>query len=200
MPSEGAVFYDEREITAVNTNVGYVTQRDNLLPWRTLEGNMRLGLELRGMRKSQTKAPVAEMMSKVGLEGYGKHYPHQLSGGMRKRAALARTLICPYEAILMDEPFSALDAQLKLLLQQELLRLWEEMELTIVYVTHDIREAIALSDRIVVLSGQPGHVIGTFPSTFSRPRDILELEGEPRFQQLRRELWDLLRPDIELER
>lgn len=196
MPSSGSVHFDGGPVTEVNTRVGYVTQRDNLLPWRTVQGNIELPLEIREVDPGERRRLAAQIISLVGLEGFEKHYPGELSGGMRTRVNLARTLVYATDTWLMDEPFAALDAQLKLLLQDELVRLQERFRTTVLYVTHDLSEAVALADRVVVLGTHPGHVrhIEVIPTR--RPRNVLEDPYTPEFNEIRHRLWNLIQTDL----
>src|SRR5581483_11404081 len=157
-PDNGAVLYGGAPLAGINTRVGYMTQRDNLIPWRNVTRNLTLPLQIRHVPKSEWPAKVDDILQRVGLAQFPRHYPAQLSGGMRQRTALARMLIYDPETLLMDEPFGALDEQLKLSLQNYLERLWEERRKTVVYVTHDLAEALALADRVVVFAGRPGSV------------------------------------------
>lgn len=191
-PSKGEVRYDGSLVTGLNKRVGYMTQDDNLLPWWTVEQNVGLPLEIRGVPKDDRKKMVAEMLEKVGLGGFAHLYPSQLSGGMRKRAALARLLIYGPETLLMDEPFGPLDAQMRVIMQQELLRLWERDRKTVLFVTHDLEEAITLSDRVVVMGTNPGRIIHIEEIPFPRPRDIMELRQDPAFHSIWRRLWGLI--------
>ena len=195
-PTTGGVHYDGRAVDAVNTRVGYVTQRDNLLPWRTARDNVAIALEIRGVAAGERRRLVDEVIQTVGLTGFEDHYPGELSGGMRKRVALARTLIYSPETLLMDEPFGALDAQLKLILQSELLRLWDAEHKTILFITHDLTEAITLADRVVVLSARPGRVKFVQEIDLPRPRDVFTVRFTQRFGQLNQVLWDKLREDM----
>ena len=190
-PSSGVVMYNDQPITSANTSVGYVTQKDNLIPWRTVEQNLMLPLEIRNYPKADRKAMVQRSLELVGLTGFAKHYPAELSGGMRKRVTLARTLIYEPEAILMDEPFSALDAQTRFVLQTEFLATWQKLQQTVVFVTHDLREAILLSDRIVLFSARPGTILKDLRVPLPRPRDVT-VEASPVFAELHRELWESL--------
>ncbi len=193
-PSGGIVRYDGASIDGPNRRVGYMTQADTLLPWRTVADNVRLPLELacRAQTGADRDAEVAAMLALVGLADFGKHYPAELSGGMRKRAALARMLIYRPETLLLDEPFGALDAQLKIVMQRELLALAERLGTTVLFVTHDLTEAIAIGDRIVVFGGRPGGIRSVHPSPFPRPRDPLHLRFEPAFAALHERLWNEL--------
>jgi sulfonate transport system ATP-binding protein len=191
-PSRGRVFYNGAEITRVNTDVGYITQADNLLSWRTLEDNVGVALEIQGVPRRARRARIAEVLEKVGLVGFEKSYPAQLSGGMRKRATLARTLIYSPETLLMDEPFGALDAMLKSQLQAELLRLWETDRKTVLFVTHDLDEAILLADEIVVFGTNPGRIVHREEVTFQRPRDLVAIRNTPEFAQVWQRLWSII--------
>ncbi|MPZ79727.1 MAG: ATP-binding cassette domain-containing protein [Actinophytocola sp.] len=198
-PEGGSVYYRGNPITAINTQVAYLTQKDTLLPWRTVWDNTELPLQIQRVPKAERAARIREQIDRVGLTGFEKHYPRELSGGMRKRAALIRTLIYDPTTLLMDEPFGALDAQLKAVMQQELLRIWSGSGKTVVFVTHDLREAIALSDRVIVISGRPGTVKLEMDVPIPRPRNVVELgleSGEP--QRLAHELWEALRADVEV--
>jgi NitT/TauT family transport system ATP-binding protein len=185
-------------VADVNRRVGYMTQRDNLLPWRTVETNIGIALEIAHVNRAERHRRVDQFVNLVGLNGFEEAYPAELSGGMRKRVALARTLIYDPETLLMDEPFGALDAQLKLILHAELLRIWEESRKTIVFVTHDLTEAITLADRVIVLSGRPGTVKLTQPIDLSRPRDVFKVRFTERFGQLHELLWGALEDDIRM--
>ncbi len=161
--------------------IGYVTQDDNLLPWRTVWDNLMFPLSLVGRPTDADAQRVRQLLAQVGLADWGQHYPHQLSGGMRKRASLARTLVYNPPVVLMDEPFGALDAETRAHLQADLLRLWEAERKTILFVTHDINEAIALGDRVVVLSGSPGKVVLDQRIDIARPRDPEQIFKAPGF-------------------
>jgi NitT/TauT family transport system ATP-binding protein len=173
-----------------------MTQRDSLLPWRSVDANIGVALEIGGVDASKRKELVREYVHMVGLAGFEKHYPAELSGGMRKRVALARTLIYDPETLLMDEPFGALDAQLKLILQGELLKLWERSRKTILFVTHDLTEAITLADRVVVMSSRPGRIKLIQNIDIPRPRDVFKVRFTPRFGELHELLWSALEEDI----
>ena len=164
--------------------IGYVTQEDNLLPWRTTIDNVLFPLKVQGKLTKDARARAELLISTVGLAGFEKHYPHELSGGMRKRASLIRTLAYNPPVILMDEPFGALDAQTRAVLQADLLKLWELGRKTIVFVTHDIAEAIALGDRTLVLTRAPARVAGEHLITIPRPRDIQGIMGHPEFSAI----------------
>lgn len=195
-PSAGRITHEGRPVTGINTRVGYMTQQDSLLPWRTAAENIGLPLVIRGDKPASIRVRVQHMLQQVGLAGFGDHFPSQLSGGMRKRAALAQVLAHDPRTILMDEPFGALDAQLKLVLQAQLLALWESARKTIVFVTHDLAEAILLSDIVVVFSGRPGRIKAVKEITMARPRDPFHAQFTPAFKEIYVELWELLAPEI----
>jgi NitT/TauT family transport system ATP-binding protein len=167
--------------------IGYMFARDTLLPWRTVRKNIGIGLEFARVRDRQAK--VEQYISMVGLDGFGDHFPDQLSHGMRQRVALARALIREPEILLMDEPFGALDAQTRLLMQDEFLSLWDKNKSTVVFVTHDLTEAIALSDRVVVFSARPGRIKSEFKIDLERPRRVDEISANPAFQSLYQQIW-----------
>jgi len=183
-PSSGALYFDGAPVSGINTRVGYVPQHDNLLPWRTAAANIALGLEFRGEPRDRREARVRELLAMVGLSRFGHSFPSQLSGGMRKRVSLMRAFACNPECLLMDEPFGALDAQTRQLMHRELLRIWEGNNQTIVFVTHDIEEAILLSDLIVVLSKPPATVKMVRPVPLQRPRDFERDRFSPAFRDL----------------
>jgi NitT/TauT family transport system ATP-binding protein len=168
----------------LSCQIGYVTQEDNLLPWRTTLQNVEFPLRVQGRLNDETRARAAMLIRAVGLAGFEQHYPHELSGGMRKRASLIRTLVYDPPVILMDEPFGALDAQTRAQLQEDLLRLWNLGRKTIVFVTHDIAEAIALGDRTLVLTRAPARIAGEHAITIPRPRDIRGIMTHPDFGPL----------------
>jgi NitT/TauT family transport system ATP-binding protein len=190
--SEGRVIYHGEEVRGVNSRTGYLTQRDLLLPWRTLEHNVGLALEIQHVAPDERARRVSEMIKRVGLSGFEKSYPSQLSGGMRKRATLARTLIYGPETLLMDEPFAAVDAILRVSLHEMLLQLWERERMTVVFVTHDLEEAILLADQIVVFGSKPGRVVHVEDVPFPRPRNLLTSRSEPEFGRLWLKLWSYL--------
>lgn len=195
-PNKGQVYYAGEPVTEVNTRVGYITQKDNLLPWRTVRGNVALALEVKDYPGKERQELVGLYIQMVGLNGFENHYPSELSGGMRKRTTLARTLIYDPETLLMDEPFGALDAQLKLMLQDELLELWRKTKKTIVFVTHDLAEAVSLADRVVVMSARPGQVKLIQDIDLPRPRDVYRVRFSTRFSALCEQLWSSLREDF----
>ncbi|MBD8687643.1 MULTISPECIES: ABC transporter ATP-binding protein [unclassified Rhizobium] len=195
-PTVGTVTYRNVPITDVNGRTGYMTQSDHLLPWRTVAGNISVPLEIRGMSKADRNARVEELAELVGLTQFLNSYPTQLSGGMRKRAALARLLAYDPETLLLDEPFAALDAQLRIKMQTELFQLSRRLKKTVLFVTHDIDEAVALGDRCLVFSGRPGTIVQNIEVQLPRERSILALRKDPTYQQLCSDLWDILAPSM----
>jgi NitT/TauT family transport system ATP-binding protein len=193
-PSVGEVRYDGAPVAGVNLRTGYMTQSDHLLPWRTVAANIQVPLEIRGGQRAEMRDKVASLMDLVGLSGFERSYPSQLSGGMRKRAALARLLAYDPETLLLDEPFAALDAQLRLNMQIELLRLSRQLNKTVLFVTHDLDEAAALCDRCVVFSGRPGTIRAVLDSPLPRDRDLLRLRHDGRYVALAAQLWDMITP------
>jgi len=199
-PSSGtiSVFGEPlRAAAGVNKRAGYMFQADALMPWRTGLDNVIAGLEFRGMPRAKAAAEGEEWLRRVGLAGFGDRYPHQMSGGMRKRLALAQTLILSPDILLMDEPFSALDVQTRQLMENELLALWAEDRKSVLFITHDLEEAIALSDRVVVLSAGPGtRPIGDFRIDLPRPRDVSEIRMTPAFLALHKEIWGAMKEEV----
>ncbi len=188
-PTVGRISLDGAEIDGVSRDVGFITQQDNLFPWRTLIENVAFPLELQGLG---TKARLAEARSwirRVGLAGFEDAYPHQLSGGMRQRGNIIRTLIYGPRLILMDEPFGPLDAQTRLVLQALLLSIWETQRPTVLFVTHDLTEAIGLADRVVLMSARPGRIVRADPVAIERPRDIFHINTLPEFRTLYNAIW-----------
>lgn len=195
-PSAGTVRYAGQPVATVNRDVGYMTQVDALLPWRTAEANVMLPLLLRGKTRNEARERAREQLARVGLTGFADAYPRELSGGMRKRAALAQLLVYEPETLLLDEPFGALDAQLKLVLAQELAQLHARTGKTVLFVTHDLGEAIALADRVVVFTSRPGRMKRMETIDLPRPRDMFRVRFEPRFQAHYETLWSALAPEI----
>lgn len=199
-PGMGKVYYDGRSVDGVNTRVSYLTQKNSLLPWRSVEANVALPLELdvhEGLSVAEKKARVAHYIEMVGLRGFEHHYPSELSGGMRKRAQLARSLVYEPDTLLMDEPFGALDAQLRLVLQSELLKMWEGSGKTLIFVTHDLTEAISLADRVIVMSARPGRIKQVTEIDLPRPRDVFTIRFAPEFGGYFEDLWEALKTDLE---
>ena len=194
-PSSGAVEIFGERLAGINCRAGYMFQSESLMPWRTALQNVAAGLEFRGSGDAAARA--GDWLKRVGLGGFGDRYPHQLSGGMRKRVSLAQTLVLDPDILLMDEPFSALDVQTRQLMENELLALWAEKQKAVLFITHDLDEAIALSDRVVCLSAGPeSHPIGEFAIDLPRPRDVAEVRATPRFVELRAAIWAVLREEV----
>ena len=196
-PSQGSVHIYGEPLTGVNARAGYMFQAESLMPWRTALQNVMAGLTFRGVDKSTAQAQAEDWLRRVGLGGFGDRYPHQMSGGMRKRASLAQTLVMDPDIILMDEPFSALDIQTRQLMENELLALWQSKKKSVLFITHDLDEAIAMSDRVVILSAGPAsHPIGEFTIDLPRPRDVAEIKMTPRFMELHHAIWAVLREEV----
>jgi len=194
-PSLGTVQVFGEPLVGLNRRAGYMFQSESLMPWRTALGNVMAGLEFRGVPDAKVQAEA--WLRRVGLGGFGDRYPHQLSGGMRKRVSLAQTLALDPDIILMDEPFSALDIQTRQLMENEVLALWAEKKKAVLFITHDLDEAIAMSDRVVVLSAGPAsHPIGEFTIDIERPRDVAEIKTTPRFIELHAAIWAVLRDEV----
>ena len=194
-PSGGDVLLEGASIVGRAGQVGYMLQKDLLLPWRTIEDNITLGQTLRGVKKRKARANAAALMDRCGLTGFEKKKPHQLSGGMRQRAALMRTLLTGKEVLLLDEPFGALDAITRLQLQMTLIDFWQDMRKTILFVTHDVEEALLLSDEILVLTERPGRLRARLPVTLSRPRTP-EMLSSPELMALKARLMQLLLREV----
>ena len=196
-PSSGVVESFGETVTGVNKRSGYMFQGEALLPWRCALDNVVAGLEFAGVERAQACEQGREWMKRVGLSGFEDRFPHQMSGGMRKRTMLAQTLIRDPDLILMDEPFSALDIQTRQLMENEVLELWMAKRKAVLFITHDLDEAIAMSDRVVVLSAGPGtHPIGEFVIDLPRPRDVAEVRMQPRFIELHGAIWAVLRDEV----
>ncbi len=196
-PSSGEVSVFGEPLDGINRRAGYMFQSEALMPWRSALENVIAGLEFRGMPDVDARALGEQWLARVGLQGFGDRYPHQLSGGMRKRVALAQTLILDPDIILMDEPFSALDIQTRQLMENEVLDLWSARRKAVLFITHDLDEAIAMSDRVVVLSAGPAtHPIGEFIIDLPRPRDVAEVRTHPRFVELHGQIWAVLRDEV----
>ena len=196
-PSTGTVQVFGQSLEGINSRAGYMFQAESLMPWRTALGNVMAGLEFRGIPTADAQAQAEDWLRRVGLGAFGDRYPHQMSGGMRKRASLAQTLVLDPDIILMDEPFSALDIQTRQLMENEVLALWQSKKKAVLFITHDLDEAIAMSDRVVVLSAGPAaRPIGEFAIDLERPRDVAEVRTTPRFIELHKAIWDVLREEV----
>ncbi len=185
-----------RQGIARTAALGYVFQRDSLFPWRTVLQNVEAGLEIQGLGRAERREKARRLIDLVGLAGFEHYYPHQISGGMRQRTALIRTLAYDPPVILMDEPFGALDAHTRLILQAELIRIWASRRKTIVFVTHDIAEAVTLGERVLLFSKRPGTITRVYHVPFPHPRDPFELHGSPEFATLQAGIWRAVSQDF----
>lgn len=193
--SGGSISIDSQPASGINREQGVVFQGYALFPWRTVLQNIEVGLEIRKIPKRERRETAEQFLHLVGLAGFGQRYPHELSGGMRQRVAIARSLAYSPSLLLMDEPFAALDAQTREILQSELLRIWEQHKTTIVFITHSLDEAIYLSDRIAVMTHRPGRIKSVLDIALPRPRPA-EIRHAPAFVQLREQAWDVLRDEV----
>ena len=194
--SEGEVLVLGKPVHGIAEDIGYVFQTDAVFPWKTVLDNVAAGPRYHGRTTGQARSMAREWISRVGLSGFEDRYPYQLSGGMRKRVALAQSLINEPQILLMDEPFSALDVQTRALMENELLSLWANSRASVVFVTHDLEEAIALADRVFVISAGPGTVKANYPVPLSRPRNVTEIRMQPQFSQIYGEIWNDLRDEV----
>jgi NitT/TauT family transport system ATP-binding protein len=197
-PSAGEVRVFGKPVTGVSPEIGFVFQADALFPWRSVIDNVSAGPRFRGMPKKQAYELARDWIARVGLARFENHYPHQLSGGMRKRVSLAQTLINQPKIILMDEPFSALDVQTRTLMQDELLKLWAGTGACVVFVTHDLEEAVALADKVYVLTAGPATVKNVYPIDLERPRIMADIRYEQRFVEIAKVIWDDLREEVQI--
>jgi NitT/TauT family transport system ATP-binding protein len=196
-PSAGTVRVGGNVVDGIPNGISFVFQSDALLPWKSVLANVALGPMFRGVRKKEAQASAQEWLRRVGLSGFEDRHPHQLSGGMRKRVALAAALINEPSILLMDEPFGALDVQTKAIMSNELLALWEQTRPSVLFITHDLEEAIALADRVVVMTAGPGTVKGVYEIDLPRPRGaVQEIRFEPRFLELHQQIWESLRDEV----
>src|SRR5437879_12362475 len=196
-PSTGTVSVIGRPLGGINARAGYRFQTEALMPWRKTRENVVAGLDFRGVAREEALERGDAWLTRVGLSGFGKRYPHQLSGGMRKRVALAQMLILNPQILLMDEPFSALDVQTRQLMENELLELWSADRKSVVFITHDLEEAISLSDRVVVLSAGPAsHPIGNYTIDLPRPRDVAEIRLTSRFMEIHTLIWQAMKQEV----
>jgi len=193
LPSEGEVYVGGERVTKPVRKVAFMLQKDLLMPWRTIRANVELGLEIEGVAARERKTVADELLAKCHLKGFEEHYPYQLSGGMRQRAALARTLAVDPQVLLLDEPFSALDAQTKMVLQQDLAKMVYEKRKTALFITHDLVEAIALSDRLLVMSERPGTIIEEIVVDLPLRDNPLERRKLPQIGPLQGRLMELLK-------
>jgi NitT/TauT family transport system ATP-binding protein len=197
-PTAGQVSVGGHPVAGIAPGTSFMFQTDALLPWKNVLGNVAMGPVFRGVSKGQAQRDARDWLRRVGLAGFENHYPHQLSGGMRKRVSLAAALINEPSILLMDEPFGALDVQTKAIMSNELLSLWEQARPSVMFVTHDLEEAIALADKVVVITAGPGTVKGVYAVDLPRPRGaVQEIRFEPRFLELHRQIWESLREEVE---
>mgnify|MGYP000390654069 CR=1 FL=1 len=196
-PTRGTVRVLGAPVVGPPPAVGILFQEDALLPWRTAQENVALGLKFRGMPRSEAQEEALRWLERVGLGAFARHYPSELSGGMKKRVALAQVLACRPRVLLMDEPFASLDAILRQLVERDFLDLAAQERLTVLWVTHDLEEALLLSDRVVVMSAGPlAHVVRTYEVPFGRTRDLVRLRADPRFADLLQAIWEDLRREV----
>lgn len=198
-PTSGTVEVLGTPLRGINRRAGYLFQADSLMPWRNARDNVAAGPEFAGQSRAAARAAAEAWLDRVGLHGHGAKYPHQMSGGMRKRAQLAQTLVLDPPILLMDEPFSALDVQTRQMMENELLALWQgsATRKSVLFITHDLEEAISLSDRVVVLSAGPAtRPIAEFSIDLPRPRDVAEIRLTPHFQELQERIWSVLRDEV----
>jgi len=195
-PSAGQAMVMGQPVRGIMDGLGYVFQSDAVFPWKSVLENVAAGPRYHGAAPKAARELAREWIARVGLAGFEDRYPHQLSGGMRKRVALAQSLINNPKILLMDEPFSALDVQTRSLMETELLALWASTSAAVVFVTHDLEEAIALADRVFVITAGPGSVKGTYTVDLPRPRNVSEIRFEPKFVQIYQEIWDDLRDEV----
>lgn len=185
-----------KPVQGIDPGIGYVFQADAVFPWKNVLNNVSTGPLFRGVSKKEANERARDWIARVGLTGFENHFPHQLSGGMRKRVALAQTFINEPHILLMDEPFSALDVQTRTLMEDELLNMWSSSSASVVFVTHDLEEAISLADRVCVITSGPGTVKGIYTIDLPRPRNVADIRFEPRFVQLYQQIWEDLRSEV----
>jgi NitT/TauT family transport system ATP-binding protein len=196
-PSAGRTTIFGAPLQSLNERAGYLFQAEALFPWKTALENVAIGLEIAGIRVREARARAQDWLNRVGLQGFASRYPHMLSGGQRKRVGLAQVLIRDPKILLMDEPFGPLDAQTRQIMGNLLLDLWNADRKAVLFVTHDLEEAIALSDRVVIMSAGPAaRILGEWRVTLPRPRDIAEVKLEPAFHELHREIWHVLKTEV----
>lgn len=196
IPNSGEVRYRSRGVDRINNQIGYVTQDSNLYPWLTLIENIELPLVIRNVPRGERRKKSAEFLEMFGLTGFENSYPKQLSGGMQKRASIIRTLIYNPDVILMDEPFGPLDAQTRLVLQNELQQIWQRTRKAILFITHDLMEAIALSNTVVIMTKRPGEVKGIFSIPLERPRNVFNIHQDPVFPEIYQRIWALFQSEV----
>ena len=197
VPSEGKIEVFGHPLDGINTRASYMFQWDALLPWKTVLANIKFGLDLRGGDVGQARRKAEEWVRRIGLDSFVHYYPHQLSGGMRTRVASAQCWIAEPDLMLMDEPFSALDVHTRMRMEEEIQRLWSDCGTTVVFVTHDLDEAVALSDEVLLLSASPGsHLVGRYSIALPRPRNLIDIKSDSEFQDLYQSIWRDLRKEV----
>ncbi|MBB2972872.1 ABC transporter ATP-binding protein [Mesorhizobium sp. RMAD-H1] len=197
VPAGGRVSIFGKELAGLNTHAGYLFQQDSLMPWKTSIDNVAIGLEVAGTPRREALEKARAWMGRVGLAAFCDRYPHMLSGGQRKRVGLAQVLIRDPKIILMDEPFGPLDAQTRLIMGDLLLDLWSADRKAVMFVTHDLDEAISLADRVIIMSAGPSsRIIGDYHIPLPRPREIADIKSEPQFQAIHREIWNALKEEV----
>jgi NitT/TauT family transport system ATP-binding protein len=197
VPSEGQIDVFGQPLTGINRRATYMFQRDALIPWKTVLANIQFGLRLRGDSRERSLEEAQGWVQRIGLDGFGNHYPYQLSGGMRKRVAIAQCWIVEPDLVLMDEPFSALDVHTRLRMEGEILNLSSRSNATVVFVTHDLEEAIALSDEVFLLSASPRtHLVGRYSIDLPKPRNLIDIKSDLEFQDLYQRIWRDLRKEV----
>jgi NitT/TauT family transport system ATP-binding protein len=197
-PTHGQVSHREKPVMGINTEVGFVPQQAQLFPWKTLVENVELPLVLRGVPLSERRDRVASVLEAVGLTGFEKYYPRQLSGGMQKRASIARTLVYRPDVILMDEPFGALDAQTRMVMQGDLQSLSQSARATVLFITHDIAEAVLLADNVVIMSSRPARVLANVAIKMPRPRNVFEAFRNSGFDEAYDSVWSVFKSQVEM--
>lgn len=196
--SSGRIFFQGEEVRGLNTRVGYVPQESKLFPWLTVEDNVGFGLSSKRYSRQERDRQIRYFINLAGLAGFEKYYPAQLSGGMSKRASIIRALAYEPAVILMDEPFGPLDAQTRMVLQDELLKIWGQKRQTIIFITHDLVEAVALADRVVVMTHRPGKIRDILPVAMKRPRNIFEIHRQEGFDETYSKLWNIFRHELKI--
>lgn len=197
-PTSGTVVIDKEDFSGrIHPQIGYVFQQDTVLPWRTVRDNVLLGLEYRNVANRNRADLVSRFLGMAGLQGFENYFPYQLSGGMRRRLALVMTLVVEPTILLMDEPFGALDAFTKMFIHGELLRIWDQFHQNVLFVTHDLSEALTLSDRIVIMGARPGRIVAEYEVTLPRPRNVIRLREDEAFLHQSKEVWDILAAELE---
>lgn len=195
-PSTGQVFMDGKPLTGISSSIGYMSQADTLMPWRTTMENVELAMEIKGIGKKERRENAIRLIDAAGLHGFEKSYPHELSGGMKKRVMIIRLLAADAQVLFMDEPFGALDVFTREMLQGEILKLWHATRKTILFVTHDLAEAITLADRVILMTARPSTIKNEYEIPLPRPRSAMETRFQPDFVELQKTIWNDLRTEI----